>query len=170
MSRRALVSLAAVAVVAGAAGCGAPDELDSDDDRALASAREELDDALDTEETVRTAPELGRRLARGVERAGDNPRALERLVPSLVNADGEVDSEAVDDFVRHAGSDAQQALLVPARDSVDQIVEVIDDSGADGDTTVPHDRDRPMGRYVDQIERDIRDVWPQLSQELEEAL
>jgi hypothetical protein len=170
MRRGQLALLAAVALGLGAAGCGAPDELDSDDDRAFAAAREELDDALDTEETVRTSPEMARRLVRGVEEAGDNARALERLVPSLVNEDGDVEGAAVTDFVRYAGSDAPRALLFPARQSVERMIDVIDDSGADGDTTVPHARDRPMGRYVDEIERDIRDVWPELSKELEEAL
>ena len=170
MSGRVLASAAAVVVALGAAGCGAPDNLDADDDRALAAAREGLDDALDTEEAARTSPELGRRLARRVERAGDDARALERLVPSLVNDDGEVDSDAVADFTRYAGTDAPRALLGPARQSVERIEEVIDDSGADGDTKVPHARDQPLGRYVDQVETDIRDVWPSLSKQLEEAL
>ena len=170
MRRGALASIAGLALAVGAAGCGAPDSLDADDDRALAAAREELDDALDTEEAARTSPELGRRLARRVERAGDNARVLERLVPSLVNEDGDVEGAAIADFVRYAGNDAPRALLFPARQSVERIVDVIDDSGADGDTEVPHARDQPMGRYVDEVEGEIRDVWPALSKQLEEAL
>ena len=63
MARRPLVAAALAAALLGAAGCGAPDSLDSDDDRALAAAREGLDDALDTEETIRTSPAMGRALA-----------------------------------------------------------------------------------------------------------
>ena len=169
MAHRPLVAAAVAAALLGAAGCGAPDSLDSDDDRALATAREGLDDALDTEETIRTSPAMGRALATQVERAGDDATAVERLVPSLVD-DGEIDSEAVSGFVRYAASDAPRALLIPAQREVDAMVEVIDDSGADGDTEVPHARDQPMDRYLDEVERDIRDVWPSLSKELDEAL
>ena len=90
-------------------------------------------------------------------------------MPSLVD-DGEIDSEAVSGFVRYAASDAPRALLVPAQREVDAMVEVIDDSGADGDTEVPHAGDQPMDRYLDEVERDIGDVWPSLSKELDEAL
>ena len=165
-----LLALAAVTVaLVGAAGCGAPDELDADDDRALAAAREDLDDALDTEETIRTSPAMGRRLARQVQRAQGAPAALERLVPSLVDGT-EVDGPALEAFVRYAGSDPERALLIPATQAVDGMVDVIDDSGADGDTKVPHYRDRPLDRFVAEVQRDIADVWPALSNELEDAL
>ena len=166
---RLLLAACCAAALAATAGCGAPDRLEADDDRALAAAREGLDDALDTEETIRTSRQMARRLAAGVERAGDDARAVRRLVPSLVD-DGKVDSAAAEVFVRSAASDAPGALLIPARREVEAIVELIDDTGADGDTEVPHARDRPLGRYVDEVERDIRDVWPALSKELEEAL
>ena len=169
MGRRILVAAALAGALLGAAGCGAPDSLDSDDDRALAAAREGLDDALDTEETIRTSPEMTVALTTRVVRAGDDAAALERAVPSLVD-DGEVDSEAAAAFVRYAASDAPRALLIPAQRDVDAITELIDDSGADGDTEVPHADDQPLNRYVDELERDIRDVWPTLSKELEEAL
>ena len=164
-----LVAAACAAALIGAAGCGAPERLETDDDRALAAAREGIDDALDTEETIRTSPAMGRRLARRVERAGENAQAVRRVVPSLVE-NGQVDSEAAAVFVRKAGTDAPAALLIPAQRNVESIVELIDDTGADGDTEVPHAGDQPLGRYVDEIERDIRDVWPSLSKELEEAL
>ena len=169
MAPRLLVVAGCAAALVGAAGCGAPDRLDADDDRALAAAREGLDDALDVEEAIRTSPEIGRRLAERVERAGDEARAVAQLVPSLVH-DGEVDSAAASAFVRDAATDAPGALLIPAQREVDAIVELIDDTGADGDTEVPHAGDRPLGRYVDEVERDIRDVWPSLSKELEEAI
>ena len=169
MRHRSLLVAALATALLGAAGCGAPDKLDADDDRALATAREGLDDALDAEEAIRTSPALGRRLAARVERAGDDSKALERLVPSLVD-DGEVDSQAVSAFVKHAGSDAPRALLAPAQRSVDRMVEVIDDSGADADTKVPHEGDRPLRAYLNQVQGDIGDVWPALTKELEEAI
>ena len=66
--------------------------------------------------------------------------------------DGEVDSEAAAAFVRYAASDAPRALLIPAQREVDAITELIDDSGADGDTEVPHADDQPLNRYVDEVE------------------
>jgi hypothetical protein len=169
MRHRAALAAAVAAAVLGATGCGAPDRLDSDDDRALAAAREGLDDALDTEEAIRTSPALGRRLAARAERAQGAPAALERLVPSLVD-DSKVDDRAFSAFVRYAESDAPRALLLPAQAEIDRMVEVIDDSGADGDTKVPHDGDRPLERFVAAVERDIGDVWPSLSKQLKEAL
>ena len=169
MVPRPLLAAAVVVALLGAAGCGAPDALESDDDRALAAAREGLDDALDTEETIRTSREMARALRARVERAGDDAGAVGRAVPSLVD-DGEVDPEALSAFVRYATSDAPGALLIPARREVEAMVEVIDDSGADGDTEVPHARDQPLSRFVDEVERDIRDVWPSLAEELGEAL
>ena len=169
MAPRLLLLAGCAAALVGSAGCGAPDRLEADDDRALAAAREGLDDALDTEETIRTSSQIGRRLAAGVKRAGADPRAVKRLVPSLVD-EGEVDSAAASAFVKEAATDAPAALLIPARREVEAIVELIDDTGADGNTEVPHAGDRPLGRYVDEVERDIRDVWPSLSKELEEAI
>ena len=164
--------LAGLAGAALAAGCGAPDELESDDDERVVRAREEVDDALDTEEGIRTDPALARRLVRQVQRAagdGDAQR-LEEIAPALVNRDGEIDQNAVDDFVRNATTDAPDALLRPATDAVDEITGVIDDSGADADTKVPSERDVPLGNYVDSIVRDIEDVWPNLADELGGAL
>ena len=150
---------------------GAPDRLDSDDDRALFDARGGIDDALDTEETIRTSPEMARRLARRVQRAfeHDELQPLEDLVPSLV-VDGQVDSRAASAFQRYAESDAPRALLIPAQRNVEAMIDVIDDSGADGETEVPHARDTPLERYLAEVDRDIREVWPALAQELEDAL
>jgi hypothetical protein len=170
MARRTLALAAVAAALLGTAGCGAPDELDANDDSALAAAREGLDDALDTEETIRTSPQLGRRLADRVERAPGAPSTLERLVPSLVDDENHVDGDALAAFVRYAPTDAPRALLIPAQAEVDRMIDVIDDSGADGDTKVPHARDRPLDRFIAEVERDIGDVWPSLSKELEEAL
>ena len=169
MGPRRLLTAAAAAALLAASGCGAPDRLEDGDDRDLSAAREGLDDALDTEETIRTSPEMGRKLADRVERAGNDAAAVERAVPSLVEG-GRVDTRAADAFVRYAATDAPRALLIPAEREVDAIIEVVDDSGADGGTEVPHARDRPMDRYLDEVERDVRDVWPALAKELEEAL
>jgi len=169
MATRRLVAAALAGAALAAAGCGAPEELDDGEDRTLTAAREGLDDALDTEEAIRTSPALGRRLARRVERAGDDPKAVERLVPSLVDG-GELDVEAVDAFDRYAGTDPVRALLVPAERAVDRMVAVIEDSGADGDTKIPSLNDRPLQDFADEVQRDIGDVWPELAEELGDAL
>jgi hypothetical protein len=173
MSRRALGAAALVVALLGgvaivALSSGAPDKLNSDDDEQLAAAREDLDDALDTEETIRTSPEKARMLRRSVASI-DNPERLERVVPSLV-VNGEIDRAAAAVFVRHATSDPARALLPPAQRATNEIVGVIDASDADGDTKVPHAGNRPLDRYAAEIERDIRDVWPGLAKQLEEAL
>jgi hypothetical protein len=49
-------------------------------------------------------------------------------------------------------------------------VDVTDDSGADSDTKVPSAGDRKLGDYLAEVERDIGEVWPSLSNELKEAL
>ncbi len=66
-SRPDLAALAAIALALPVAtGCGAPDELSRADARELADARERLDDAIDTEETLRTSKAEARRLRAGV--------------------------------------------------------------------------------------------------------
>jgi hypothetical protein len=173
MTRRTLAAAALVVALIGAVAffvlsSGAPEELNSDDDEQLAEAREGMDDALDTEETIRTSPEMARALRRSVARI-DDPERLARVVPSLV-VDGEIDKAAAGVFLRHATSDPAKALLPPAQRAMNEIVGVIDASDANGDTKVPHAGDRPLDRYASEIERDIRDVWPALAKQLEDAL
>jgi hypothetical protein len=169
MRRRFLAAALAAAVLLG--GCGAPDQLEDADDRRLAAARERLDDALDAEEAIRTSPQLARDLRRRVQRAAarSDARALGRAAPSLITERG-IDTRSVSAFVRLAERDAPGALLIPARREVDEIVDVIDDSGADADTEVPSARGRKLDDYLAEVERDIGEVWPPLSNELEKAL
>jgi hypothetical protein len=168
--RRRAGFLAALAAAALLAACGAPDELDSDDDQRLSAARAELDDALDTEETIRTSPEMAASLTRRVRRlaARDDAEKLEEIVPSLVAPEGGIDQEAARNFVEFAPNDPERALLQPATLAVTEVENVVDDSGADGETKVPHARDAPLDRYLDQVERDIKDVWPALAAKVEE--
>jgi hypothetical protein len=171
MRRRSLIGAVLAAGALAAAGCGAPDELDSDDDRRLLTARERLDDAIDTEEAIRTSRVVAGDLRREVRRAiaRDDVEALELSLPWAVE-DGSIDREATSTFLRLATTDPQGALLPPARESVEEIVDVIEDSGADAETKVPGAGDRPLDAYLDGVERDIRDIWPSLSKQIEEAI
>lgn len=63
--RPVLIAVAAATLVA---GCGGPAKIDRGDANVLEAAREDLDDAVDTEETLRTDPAEARRLVREVRR------------------------------------------------------------------------------------------------------
>ena len=184
----------AAAVLAVLAGCGAPDELSRDHAIGLGNARERLDDALDTEETLRTSPretrrirrEIRRIVARGyfeVEELDEFGLAalgeLQQVVPSVVETDADgvpedLDRPALRAFLRFSSSDPKRALVGPARDEVETIEKAIEDSGADGDTRVPTRngegiRDRTVDEYLRAAERDLRPIWPQLAGRLRDT-
>ena len=183
--RAALAALAAGLVLA---GCGAPDQLSQEDGKTLAGARERLDDAIDTEETLRTSKAEARRLRRGVQRivsggALESERLddfglaalgeLRRLVPSVVeeDADGSVralDRPATRAFLSFAERDAARALVAPAREEVELIGRTVEKSGADSETLVPPEDPTAsqmleVGRYLSDAERDVRPIWPELA-------
>ena len=177
----------ALAAAAALAGCGAPEELSQSDGRKLATARERLDDAIDTEETLRTSKAEARRLSRRVrmlvsqgdfesERLDEFGIAklglLRDVVPSLVVVDerGSVkalDRSATAAFLRLAGRDAARAMLGPARDQVGVIVKTIEDGDAGEDTRIPVLR-TTAGAYLREAERDLKPIWPLLARRLTE--
>ena len=180
--RAALVALAAAVA---AVGCGAPDELSQPDGRKLATARERLDDAIDTEETLRTSKVEARRLTRRVrtlvsDGSFESPRLdefgiarlglLREVVPSLVvlNAKGSpraLDRPATAAFLRFAERDAPRALLRPARAQVDVMVKTIADGDAGADTEIPIVGESAAA-YLREAERDLKPIWPALAERL----
>jgi hypothetical protein len=184
----ATLVLCAVAVT----GCGGKaDHLSDQDAQALTVARAELDDALDTEETLRTSHEEAIRLrtrARKIIRQGkldDGKRPdefglaalgrLNQVVPSLVlgHADGSIralDTKTTASFMRYAVSDPQKALHPAAEQEVASIEHVTgaDDVGAD---TVVGGRlgKQKVGSYLQEAERDVRRPWPDLAERLAKA-
>jgi hypothetical protein len=183
--RAALVALAAAVAIT---GCGAPEELSERDGRMLALARERLDDAIDTEETLRTSKVEARRLRRQVralvsEGSFESKRLdefgiaklglLSDVVPSLVivNERGSpraLDRAATAAFLRHAERDARRAMLRPARDQVEVIVETIADADAGEDTKIPA-AGRMVGPFLRETERDVRPIWRSLAERLRDA-
>jgi hypothetical protein len=181
-------ALVAVAAALALSGCGAPEELSEEDGRSLLTARERLDDAIDTEEVLRTSRAEARRLTRrvrtlisdgsfessrldefGIARLG----LLRDAVPSLVvvNARGTaraLDRPATAAFLRHAESDAARAMLRPARDQVDVIVKTLEDGDAGEETRIPPG-DRTAAAYLREAERDVRPIWPPLAARLRGA-
>jgi len=175
----------AAAVLAVLAGCGAPDELSRDHAIALANARERLDDAVDTAETLRTSPRETRRIRAEVRRIVSRGYfeaekldefglaalgEMQQVLPSVVETDADgvpedLDRRALRAFLRFSNRNPQLALIGPARDEVDTIDKTIEDSGADGDTRVPTPggesiKDQTVEEYLREGERDLRPIWP----------
>ena len=185
------VVLALLAVLVVLAGGAAPDELSRPDALELADARERLDDALDTEETLRTSPRETRRIRAEIRRIVSRGSfesehldefglaalgELQQVVPSLVETDSDgvskkLDREALRAFLRYAETDPKRALLGPARGEVDAIERTLKDSGADADTRVPtrngeSTKDQTVDEYLRAAERDLRPIWPSLADRL----
>lgn len=156
-------------------------------------ARERLDDAIDTEETLRTSPARARELRRRVqsivsEGAFEAEKldefglaALGRLqlaVPSLVETDADgvpvaLDRPATQAFLRYAERDAPRALLAPAEDAVESIAQVVERTGAGPETRIPKRGGTPslgpsVNAYLGEAERDVDRIWPGLAQRLRE--
>ncbi len=195
--RRLAVTIALALTCASAAGCGgdeAPDRLATDDARALEHARAGIDNALDTEEALRTSREETRRIvgevreivSRGAfesERLDEFGLAalgeLAKVVPSLVetSADGtprRLDREGTRAFLRHAAGDAPRALLVPAAREVDRIEHTIEEADPDAETKVGAGDPTAgammtVAQYLDAVEGDTREVWPGLARRLRAA-
>jgi hypothetical protein len=187
-------AVAALLVLALAAlGCGSPDELSREDDRALATAREGLDDAIDTEETLRTsgarAARLRRQVRRIVSRGAFESGQLDEFglaslgelglaVPSLVvlDADGSparLDRRATRAFLRHAESNPRRALFAAADRHVRTIERVVDESDPGPDTRVdigtgPAAGDETVDAYLLSAEDDVAPIWPSLAGRLRE--
>ena len=170
---------------------GPPDAVPHEEVVALEAAREGLDDAIDTEEALRTSKQEARRLRRAVQgivsggalEAGKLDEfglaalgQVKRLVPSLVevNRDGSVralDRSATRDFLRYAESDAPRALAGPARERVEAIERTLEDSEAGPETRIaPVDptasQDVTIAEYLREAERDLEPIWPELAARL----
>jgi hypothetical protein len=166
-------------------GCGSPEDLSREDAATLANARERLDDAIDTEETLRTSRAEARRLrarvreivARGAfesEQPDEFGLAalgeLREVVPSLVltgrqDVPRALDRPATDAFLRFALSDPRRATVAPARRQVDRMEKVVENSGAGPDTKIPGTRST-VSRYLRGVARDTSPIWPGLGRRL----
>ena len=169
---RALAALAALAAAATLIACGAPEELSREEGSALALARERIEDAIDTEETLRTSPEEARRLHSKVRRIVSSGSLetepldefglaalgeLRLAVPSLVLVDDQgtaqtLDRPALRSFLANARQDAEAALRPPAEAAVGRVADTLDEAGAGPDTEIPVVR-QDASRYLDDLER-----------------
>jgi hypothetical protein len=159
---RAIAAAALAAVLL--AGCGGPAELSDEEGRTLQSARERLDDAIDTEETLRTDPVEARRIAREVRRRSSQTVRLRNVVPSLVTEGGEVDRAALDAFLANADSDAAAALRRPAAREVGRMVSTLEDK--DRETKIAS-LGQTADAYLAEATRDVRPIWPDLARRLQ---
>jgi hypothetical protein len=148
------------------AGCGGPAELSEDEGETLQSARERLDDAIDTEETLRTDEVEARRIVREVRRRETQTVRLEAVVPSLVTTNGQVDRQALDAFLVNATIDAPAALRRPAAREVGRMVTTLDDKDAETKVAVTG---QTADAYLAEAERDVREIWPDLARRLRRA-
>jgi hypothetical protein len=147
------LALCAVLAAALLCGCGDPEELDRRDAEVLAVAREQLDEALDRAEALRTSRQEARRLVRLVRRRGGSAIGL--------------DPRDAGEFVRYGLSDPARALHRPAEEAVDQIDSAVEDAGPE--TKVQTLRNQTVEAYLNEAERDVQPVWPDLGERLEEA-
>ncbi|HYI36530.1 MAG TPA: hypothetical protein VEX39_07995 [Thermoleophilaceae bacterium] len=186
------MALAALALALTA--CGDAEELSKEDATTLNASRSDLDDALDTEETLRTSLDEAARLrtkvqrivARGAFENGGKPDEfglaalgeLRELVPSLVlekgNAVVALDQPALRAFLAKATTDAPAALYPAAKSEVDDIVKVAGGDDVGPDTKVPAtspgaSSNETVTEYLRQAEREVRPVWPRLADRLKAA-
>ena len=185
MRRRLAVAAVALAALA---GCGGPDRLSEEEGRSLAGARERLDDAIDTEETLRTSRSEARRIRREVQRIVSDGSfeqtpldefgiarlgELREIAPSLVFTDARGVARALDrrstvPFLRHAESDPARALLRPASRQVSVMQHLLVEADAEKDSEIPV-VDKDAEAYLREAARDTRSIWPALSRDLAEA-
>ena len=146
------------------AGCGGPAELSDEEGRTLKSARERLDDALETEEILRTDRTEARLIAREVRRRSTQTVRLVHVAPSLVTLDGQVDQRALDTFLGNATTDAAEALRLPATREVGRMTATLEDKD-------PETRIEPLEQradaYLAEAARDVRPIWPELARRLQ---
>ena len=161
LARALLAALLAAALLA---GCGGTPELSDRDSRALASARERLDDAIDTSETIRTSKSEARRLLRQVRRLESSRAQVEQNAPSLAAGS---DRRTIADFVRYALSEPGRALRRPAAEEVGTIVRLLEDAGKD--TKIAALDGITAERFLREVAGDIRPLWPDLARRLDRA-
>jgi hypothetical protein len=159
----------AVAALAAAAlsGCGGPAELTPDQAQILKSARERLDDAIDTEETCRTNRDECRHLVVEARRNARNPRQLAKVVPSLVTPSGNVYPPAFNAFEADALASPKLALRLPAAKEAQRMVNTL--SGKDPGTVIKPLENRRADAYLTEASRDTRRIWPDIARVLRQA-
>jgi hypothetical protein len=142
------------------AACGGPSRLDSDQKKTLAGARERLDEAIDTEEAMRTSPDEAQRRVRAVRRrlGGSGLGEVEDAAPALV------DGGDVRDFLRYGRRDPARALHPSAEHQVLVIASTLHDKAPD--TKIG---DQPAAAFLGDAARDTRSIWPDLSRRLQKA-
>jgi hypothetical protein len=191
---RRLAALVAVLVLCAlaATGCGGKaQQLSREDAQSLTVARAQLDDALDTEETLRTSLGEATRLRARAQRIirqgkledGEAPdefglAALGRLndvVPSLVlgHPDGSIralDTKATAAFMRYATTDSSRALYPAAQHEVSTMEKVTGADDVGPDTVIGGRLGRQkVGPYLQEAERDVQRPWPDLAKRLAKA-
>jgi hypothetical protein len=163
-----LAALAAASLLAlPLAGCGSPAELTPDQADTLKSARDRLDDAIDTEETCRTARDECRHLVAEARRYATKPEQLAKVVPSLVTPSGNVYPPAFNAFQQNALASPQLALRLPAAKEAQRMVDTL--SGKDPDTVIKTVNNQKADAYLAEAARDTRKLWPDISRVLRQA-
>lgn len=159
----------AVAALAAAAltGCGSPAELTPDQAQVLKSARERLDDAIDTEETCRTDRDECRHLVIEARRNVRKPDQLAKVVPSLVTPAGNVYPPAFNAFQLDALASPRLALRLPAAKEAQRMVNTL--SGKDPDTVIKPLENQHAKTYLTEAAGDTRRIWPDISRVLRQA-
>jgi hypothetical protein len=158
----ALAALAAAALT----GCGSPADLTPDQAETLKSARERLDDAIDTEETCRTDRDECRHLVAESRRYATDPEQLAKVVPSLVTPSGNVYPPAFNAFQQDALADPKLALRLPAAKEAQRMVNVL--SGKDAGTVIKPLHNQKADAYLAEAARDTQ-IWPDIARVLRQA-
>jgi cell division septum initiation protein DivIVA len=158
----ALAALAAAALT----GCGSPADLTPDQAETLKSARERLDDAIDTEETCRTDRDECRHLVAEARRTATDPEQLAKVVPSLVTPSGNVYPPAFNAFQQDALADPKLALRLPAAKEAQRMVNVL--SGKDAGTVIKPLHNQKADAYLAEAARDTQ-IWPDIARVLRQA-
>jgi hypothetical protein len=159
----ALAALAAAALT----GCGSPAELTTDQAQTLKSARERLDDAIDTEETCRTDRDECRHLVAEARRDAKDPRRLAQVVPSLVTPSGNVYPPAFSAFQQNALARPKLALRLPAAKEAQRMVDTL--NGKDAETVIKPLRGQHADAYLAEAARDTQPIWPDIARVLRQA-
>jgi hypothetical protein len=159
----------AVAALAAAAltGCGSPAELTPDQAQVLKSARERLDNAIDTEETCRTDRDECRHLVIQARQNVRNPEQLAKVVPSLVTPSGVVHPPAYNAFETYALASPKLALRLPAAKEAQRMVNTL--SGQDPDTVIKPLENKHAAAYLTEASNDTRRIWPDIARVLRQA-
>jgi hypothetical protein len=148
-------------------GCGGPAELTPDQADTLKSARERLDDAIDTEETCRTDRDECRHLVAEARRSATDPKQLAEVVPSLVTPSGNLYPPAFNAFQQDALVNPKLALRLPAAKEAQRMINTL--SGKDADTVIKTVHNQHADAYLNEASRDTRKIWPDISRVLRQA-